>query len=343
MRINCCCTEWEQEIILFLDNELSPQGHARVKKHIKKCAACAEFCRELEREEYLLSGAVRQEAESFLPADSFTDSVMKALPDSRPLDLGWKVVELVLSGSRFVWAQAVNHAAIAASLLICLIGTLVTLKMGYVKENPTLYITRNQTLYPCYVKEPILVTRPEGEFFEFPDGSLAYATKDTWFTIESYQEEKNNSNVGKDRQISLKFGELFLDVRPAKEGFTVSCANSKAKVFGTQFYVSANLGEYFVTTVAVREGQVMVEKQNLTGYTVIKAGEMTRIFGKNNRIALGLPETINSILLKKLIRFDSSLNDRSAQRLIPMNSLFDQENEIKTSDPFTPTSPNSAL
>ncbi len=319
MVTNGCCTEWEQEIILYLDHELSPKGRARVERHLSRCLSCARYYREIEREEYLLSGYLSHEVQPSFPENLFTDEVMNALPDSKPRTYGRKALELLLSVTRQISARDRWHVAVAASILICLAGVLVTLTMGNVPQEQFVQIKRLGQFYPYRIHEPIYITNSQGEFFEFPDGSIAYAVRDTCFTIESYQEGSSDSNVGMDRQLRLKFGALFLDVRPAKERFSVICSTARASVFGTQFYIHINRGPQKEAIVAVREGRVQVEKlgQDQMANTVLDERQMTRVYSANGIVRLHAPKLIDSALLRNLDLFDRARSDRSVQRMFP--------------------------
>jgi hypothetical protein len=334
MPTNGCCTEWEQEIVLYLDDELSPQGRSRVERHLSRCLSCSSFYRELEREEYLLAGRLCHEAHPFFPTDEFTDEVMNTLPVSNPRTYSRKIVELVCAVSRIAASKGHRHVAVAASILICLAGVLVTLSMGNMPQERMVKIKRFGTFYDYRIHEPIYVTDSRGEFFEFPDGTTAVATNGTCFTIESYQEGSSDSNVGEDRQLRLMFGALFLDVRAAKERFSVRCANARASVFGTQFYIHINRGPHKETTVAVRQGRVQVEKlgQDQMVNTVLSERQMTRVYSTNGVVRLQTPSPIDGALLRDLDLFDKARSDRSFQQIFPIGD-----------DYFSPLSPLQPL
>ncbi len=330
MVIKGCCTEWEQEIILYLDNELSPKSRSRVESHLSRCSSCAWFYRQLEREECLIAGHLYHETHVHLPSDEFTDEIMGNLPDSKPRTYTRKVVELMLSASREVASKGKWHVTIAASILICLAGALATLSVGHVPKEEFINIKRYNKWYPCRIHEPIVISDLNGEFFEFPDGSIAYATYGTCFTIESYQEGSSDSNVGRDRQLRLKMGSLFLDIRPRKERFSVVCSNARASVFGTQFYIDIDYGPKKTTTVAVREGRVQVEKlgHNQTATTVLDTGQMTRVYSANGVYQLQPPSQITGALLRQLDVFYNARSDRSIQqRMITITGLAEEKSK----------------
>jgi len=184
-----------------------------------------------------------------------------------------------------------------------------------VEEEHFVHIKRNGTLMRITPFEPIYISRPEGEFIEFPDGSLAYATYDTWFSVNAYQDEGGASNVGTDRRLSLNSGELYIDVRPAKEGFSVLCPNSRTMVFGTQFYIRINSGPMKETTVVVRTGQVSVEKlgKDQMASTIVEKGFMTKVFSYDGTVRMRVPYKADSVLMKRLHLFNEAKETRTAQ------------------------------
>ncbi|MEW6237480.1 MAG: FecR domain-containing protein [Candidatus Omnitrophota bacterium] len=323
MNAKGCCTEWEQEIILYLDNELSSDGCGRVEKHLKRCENCANFYYGAEREERLLAGALRQQAKTGYHTLAIADNVMDALPGFQPITLSRRSKDLGLFFSQFLMDQGRRHAAIAASILVCILGMYATLQMGYVTEEPFIHIERSGVLVSSPYRQPYFIVRPEGEFFEFPDGSVIYASPNTLFSVENYPEIEEKNSVGMERRIRLQSGELFIDVQPREEGFTVVCPNGTAKVVGTQFYVNVTSGATKITTVAVREGIVLVETKGRNTRTA--AGQMTRLWSMSNgkKISLQLPEPTRLDLKRRLDVFNQCIGDRSAQMLVPQRELYD--------------------
>lgn len=316
MAVNGCCTEWEQEIVLFHDDELSEAGAERVRKHIARCAACSAFSSDFIRSESLLAGSVRGMTEPFTPDDAFAGGVMAALEDRSP-DTIWTRLQAWLYDQAVVtYVRTRPHMAVAISLLICLAGALFAAQVGDVADGRTLSLQRSGKIQQITLLEPIFIARPEGEYFELPDGSILFASQGSWFSVESFQEGGGDASVGNDRRISLKSGELFIDVRKAKEAFCIVTANAETTVFGTQFYVGVSLQGDRRTTVAVREGRVMVEKhgRNQTGSTMLAAQEQTIVSTHGGRILLRPPETIEADLLARLDRFYDARNDRSMRQ-----------------------------
>lgn len=337
-----CCTEWEQEIYLYLDNELSSSGRERVERHLEKCDRCSRFCRVSEQEEQLLAGRLRHQAEFDFLQEAIADCVMDGIPVLQPKTLVQRVVELGCRTAHFFYDQNHRHYALAASLMICVAGILAAMNME-VPEDHRIQIKRNSTYYPANVMDPILVSLNGGETFEFPyDGSVIYASKDTIFTILSYPKKENDSyNIGVDRRLNLISGELFVEVKPSptKEGFSIVNANSEIRVYGTQFYVSVKRDPIKVTTVAVSRGQVIVDKRGeQRGSTILKAREMTQVVtGRNNQNSLANPKQINSNTLRRLNKFNDFLDHRDPQRFIPFGSILDETilKDDEETDPFT--------
>ncbi len=322
-----CCTEWEQEILLSLDGELSPAGCERVRRHLEKCEDCARFCRVIEREEQLLSGRLRQKADLAAVPGLIANQVMDVLPSLQPITWSQRFSEQAWAAAAYCLDRNRRHYALAASMLICVVGVLFTMRVGNVEEEHFVHIKRNGTLMRITPFEPIYISRPEGEFIEFPDGSLAYATYDTWFSVNAYQDEGGASNVGTDRRLSLNSGELYIDVRPAKEGFSVLCPNSRTMVFGTQFYIRINSGPMKETTVVVRTGQVSVEKlgKDQMASTIVEKGFMTKVFSYDGTVRMRVPYKADSVLMKRLHLFNEAKENRTAQRLVPLLDVISRD------------------
>ncbi len=321
-----CCTEWEQEIILYLDNELSNEGMKRVDKHLTLCPLCKSFYQQMEREEILLAGVVRQETKSYIPNLAFTDQVMMNLPTSQsftfPKALWNKTCEL----SDTLLEKGRRHYAVAASILICVIGIFATLNLGNVEGHTSIHFKRSGTIYSCSPQQPFFVYRPQGEYFEFEDRSILYATPETLFSIEAYPDQEEKNDVGMERRIRLQSGELFVDVEKRKEGFSVVSPNARVTVAGTQFYIQVTPGPSKVTTVAVREGQVVVGTEGRN--TVPTAGQMTRIYAMQSgkKIVLQSPEPTESMrpdIVHRLEIFNESITKSDFNPLTPDEALYD--------------------
>ncbi|MDX9754548.1 MAG: FecR domain-containing protein [bacterium] len=317
-----CCVEWEQELILYLDNELPEQGCSRVKKHLRQCKYCAALYHEMERETQLIGGRLRHLADAGMPDLSFTNLVMDSLPSSTVMTIRGRSVEWGRRIRSILSGPARVHLAVAASLLICIAGIFATTLLNPDPRDITIEVKRNQDLQEYALLESILISHPEGEFFEFKDGSIVYAPQGTLFYIGAYQQGADQNNVGSDRQIHLLQGELFLEVHPAKEGFNVVCANSKTTVFGTKFFVGYN-PDRKCTSVAVLEGQVFVEKvskNNLRGSTVLHEKQMTQVIQREGHTALHSPVSIMRVdpsILTRLIQFRDALGNRQARGIMP--------------------------
>ncbi len=312
-----CCTEWEQEIYLYLDRELSPNGRERVERHLEKCECCARFYRVSEQEEQLLAGRLRHQTEFDFLQEAIAGRVMDGIPAIQPKTLGQRMVGIGRWTAAYFRDQSHRHYALAASLLICVAGILAAMNMsGDIPQN-RIHFIRNDTFLPYNAKDPIYVSRAEGESFEFPtDGSVVYATPETIFTVDSYPEKNVASiNIGVGRRLTLLSGTLFVDVQPAQEGFSIVNANSEIQVLGTQFLVSVNPGTEKVTTIAVNRGTVRVDIRNDNRSTSLKVREMTHVVNMGKRTLLKSPKEINSDILRMLDRFNAFLSHRDPQRL----------------------------
>jgi len=302
-------TEWEQEIGLYLDNELSESNRERVERHLKRSEASARYYRILQREEQHLAGRLRHEIQPYLKSSQFTNSVMDALPAHPTHPLWHKIKSWSKATIVFFRTPGYSRVALAASILVCVAGILASLYLSTPEEPRILNLKKNGRIVSMTLPEYILVNHLEGEFYEFPDTSFAYAVTGTLFSIENYQEGSGEAYVGNDRRLTLNNGELYIDVNPQNEGFTVETGNAKVTVFGTQFYISS---KNRITTVAVREGKVMVEKngRNQHGNTLVTAGQTTKVLTQDGNIILSHPKPINSALKENLNLFNDAYQNR---------------------------------
>ncbi len=336
-----CCTEWEQEIMLFMDHELSNDGSERVQHHLDRCEECARFYRIIDREEQLLSGRIRHQFEMNVDPDIIADLVMSDIPAFQPITFPQRVMGYAGTASRFLFDRNRRHYSLAASILICVMGILFAMRVGNVSDERSIHLVRNGNVIRWLPKEPILISplQPEGEFIKLPDDTLVYAEKDTCFYIETYPDPQNsgNSNIEEERSLHLMYGSLCLDVSPAKEGFSVSCSNAKAIVFGTQFYMSTTPGPNKVTLVGVRKGEVMVEKRgkNQMGRTVLHQREMTKLTNLNGNISLPVPYALHPDLRRLLDCFNEACTDRSAWRMIPVLKVINSEELLINEEPLS--------
>ncbi len=338
-----CCTEWEQEIMLYMDHELSPESCERVQRHLDRCDECARFYRVFDREEQLLSGRIRHQMESAVDTDLFADLVMSDIPAFQPITLPQRIKGYAGAAFAYVFDPHRRHYSLAASILICVVGILFAMQVGYVTEESPIHIVRNGTVMSVLPKQAIWISplQSEGEFIELPDGSLVYASKNTCFSIDSYPETSGKSNIETERSLSLIYGSICIDVNPAKEGFSVTCSNAKAKVFGTQFFIGTNSGPNKITVVGVRKGEVMVEKRgrNQLGYTVLRQREMTKVTSvRDDKVSLPSPYSLHPDLRRLLDCFNEARSDRSARRMLPVLNVTNSEDFVINNEslPFVP-------
>lgn len=320
-----CTPQWEQELMLYLDGELNRDDALRIETHLVECPACEEFYHGLTREERLLAGHLRHEIEANRPDSAFTHSVMERLPEHTPSVVAVLRHALTRRVPRLRWGTV----AVAATLLVCCVAIVATLNTGTPLEEQLIRVVRNgiveaKPLYSLYY-----VDNDNGEFFELPDGSTLYATRGTWFSIDSFPKDDPGSTiVQNDRMISLKVGEVFAQVNRAKEAFSIVTANSQTRVFGTHFYVGADGTRE--TTVAVRKGRVYVDKiaRGQIGAVELVGGieingrvvgaKMTTVQTRDDRqVILDSPSDISGELLDRLAVFFQAVQNRSLRPDVP--------------------------
>ncbi len=322
-------TEWEQEIGLYVDNELPESSRERVERHLKRSEASACYYRILQREEQHMAGRLRHKIQPFLKSDQFVDSVMDSLPAHPTHPLWHKVKSWSEAAFVFFRTPGYSRVALAVSILVCVAGILASRYLSTPEEPRFLNLKKNGRIISITLPEYILVDRQSaGEFYEFPDTSFAYAEPGTLFSVENFQEGGGVANVGTDRRLTLSYGEMYIDVHPEQEGFTVECVNAKVTVFGTQFYVSSKDGK---TIIAVREGKVMVEKhgRNQNGNTLISNNQMTEVISNNGNVIMRHPKKITSLLKERLDLFNEAYLKRSQTKGMPFDP-FHPEKELPT-------------
>jgi Putative zinc-finger/FecR protein len=342
-----CCTEWEHEILLYMDHELAPNSCERVQRHMEKCEDCARFYRIIQREEQLLCGRLRNQVEMTTDPGVIADLVMSDIPAFQPVTWQQRLADHAATVFNYLSDKNRRHYSLVASILVCLFGILFTMQVGNVTEEGVINIVRSGIRTHVAPGEYIVVSTDEGEFIELPDQSVVYATPGTYFTIESYLDHKVVSDSGgetinEERHLKLISGALCIDVRshPVKTGFSVTCSNADAKVFGTQFYVHTTTGPDKVTQVGVRTGQVMVEKRgkNQVGYTVLGKREMTTVTNFNGNVHLLAPRNLKHNISKLLECFNEQLDDRAARRMLPVLKIIG-EDKVILSDSMQPLQP----
>lgn len=248
-----CFPEWEQEIWLYLDNELPEEDRIRVERHLENCRRCREFLVDIRPVEDCIRSHFHAAVAEPLP-ENFTDEVMDNLPGmvAQPrYRRFWLALRRNLTPQAIGPAVRRHPATVAALFLLC-VGTLFSMWLGRVEEDYRVrLIAHDGEAFRLRLSESIRCTNLDGRTYELPDGSMLFARSGAVFSIEAYQ------NHGDDRWISLRRGEIWLDVETeSKEGFTVSTPQARVKVIGTCFAVRL---KQRMTCVEVARGSVLVE------------------------------------------------------------------------------------
>lgn len=250
----CCFPEWEQEIWLYLDNELPEEDRIRVERHLENCRRCREFLVDIRPVESCIRSHFDAAAAHPLP-ENFTDEVINYLPSMIALP---RYRSLWLALGRYLTPRVIGgamrrHPVTVAALFLLCVGSLFSAWLGRVEYDYRVkVIASGERAFLVDLSESIWCEDPDGQLYELPDESLLFAQSGAVFSIEAYQ------NHGDDRWISLKRGEIWLDVitKDQREGFTVSTPEARVKVMGTCFAVRR---EERKTCVQVVRGSVLVE------------------------------------------------------------------------------------
>lgn len=250
-----CFSEWEEEILLYLDNELPPEGRARVELHLQRCVHCQRFMGEQRRIETELGFDLRlkQRAHS-LPAD-FTHSVTANLPGMKPLPFvqRWLIAWENTWRPDDWWAGICRHAAVAVSLLLLLLVGGGSSLLDASDENYGIQIVEvGKRAFTLPMGNMIANDSDHTVMYRLPDYSHILALPKTSFHIDSYQ------HLGDDRAIRIARGEIWCDVLPTSEGFSVKTPHATVRVIGTRFAVKVALDK---TGIDVVRGQVLAEKR----------------------------------------------------------------------------------
>ncbi|MFH1738911.1 MAG: FecR domain-containing protein [bacterium] len=250
----CCFSEWEQEIWLYFDNELSEEQRLRVERHLEKCRRCREFVADVRPlEDRTEAHFLKACGENTLPKD-FNRKVLDRLPSMVSIPVHrriWLAVRRILTIQGACLAMRRHPVTVAALILLC-VGSLFSTWLGRVEyDYPVKVIADGERAFLVRLSENIVCDDPSGQLYELPDGSLIYAEAGAVFSIETYQKR------GDDRWISLKRGDVWFSVETdPREGFTVSTPQALLKVMGTCFAVSL---ENRKTHVEVAHGSVLIE------------------------------------------------------------------------------------
>ncbi|MCK0131237.1 FecR family protein [Flavobacteriaceae bacterium F08102] len=122
-----------------------------------------------------------------------------------------------------------------------------------------------------------------------------------WLNAESKIKFPKSFIPGQPREVELVYGEAYFDVTPSSElegeNFKVISASQVLTVFGTEFNVSANLGENQIKTTLV-EGSVSVESDSESHY--LKPNEQSVFSKGNHQIQISEVDDIKHIIAWKL-------------------------------------------
>ncbi len=313
----CCFSEWEQEIWLYLDGELSPEDRLRVERHLENCRRCREFLADVQPFQDRLYSHFQASAESHPLSKNFTRKIMSELPGMVPKPWHkrlWSLLRYNLTGKAIKQTFRYHPVTAMALFLVCAV-TLFSIWL--VNQGGH----RSVTVKP-YGGEPFKVglsenmrcDSPEGEVLELPDGSLMVARSGAVFSIDAYQ------NDGEGRWISLRRGTVLFDVQTVPmEGFTVTTPQATVKVMGTCFAVALDGRE---TKVEVASGSVLVEDagKEYAKYCILKSGE--RVMADHKRGLLDWSKIEQCRVRAMLAPFDRIRSEPHEPPVPKSNALF---------------------
>lgn len=310
-----CTQEWMQEIVLLIDNELPESRRHQTDEHIKHCRSCHVFYHTMLREDRLLAGQVQHETPDLQP--QFSQAVMNSIEEQAVPTIVDRSNHWFKTFKLYMQGEGKWHTAVAATIIGCLIATYMSFHLGNITDPYYLPMMKSGEQYTAILPDDFVVNKENGEFYYLFDGSVIYATPNSSFVITDYPKNINEDPVDKERRIVLWYGQLFLDVAPANQGFTVVTPNAEVKVFGTEFYVFSSKGQDKHTTVAVKEGRVMVEKRNQTSFTVLTDDEMTSVHGVADQIHMHQPVRIAPFLYDALKTFVGAVEQKLYEEKFP--------------------------
>jgi len=311
-----CTQEWMQEIVLLIDNELPDCRRKQTDEHIHHCRDCQVYYHSLLREDRLLAGRIQHDTQALSPSFSF--EVMNSIEKQTIPSLMEKMYNRFAVMYKYMLAEGTWHTAVAVTILGCIFATYMSFHLGNAADPYYLPMMKNGELYTAVLPDDFIVNDDNGEFFYLPDGTVIYAAKNTSFVLTDYPKNVLEDPIDAERRIILWYGQLYLNVAPASQGFTVITPNAETKVFGTQFYVYSSLGRTNKhTTVAVKKGKVMVEKRNQNGYTVLTDNLMTQISGIADTITMMKPLTMPSNIRDALNAFAAAVETKAYEHHEP--------------------------
>lgn len=300
----CCFSEWEREILLYIDNELPPEGRTRVEHHLGHCNPCGHYYEEQRRIEAELGFDLRLHQRAHpLPLD-FDEHIAGTLPRMKMLSLGQRMAIFLEEHWRpdAWWAYTRRHAAVATSLLLLLMvgGGSSLLNLPQARYDvQVIEVAKRAFLQP--VGESISNNTSLDIMYRLPDMSHIIAKPNSSFAFDAYQRR------GDDRALRMTRGELWCDVLPTEQGFSVTTPHAIVRVIGTRFAVKVSPTE---TSVDVIEGQVLIEKRD-QGYPKTAAVRAGRHSAVPRRGRIQVPSKLD------------------AKRLGEVHSAFERVDEIR--------------
>ncbi len=266
----CCFSEWEQEIWLYLDGELSSEDRLRVERHLEHCRRCREFLADVQPVEDRFSFHLQASAAAHPLPVNFTKKIMSKLPGMIPMPWYQRLWSLARYGMTPEGIERTfrYHPVTAMALFILCVVTLFSVWLANQGGDYFVEVTPVEGKpFRVRLSESIRCDDPEGRIYELPDSTLVLAETGAVFSIDAYLDN------GDGRWISVKRGTVVFDVESIpREGFTVTTPQASIKVMGTCFAVSLEGRE---TAVEVASGSVLVEDagREYAKYCILKPGE----------------------------------------------------------------------
>lgn len=256
------CSEIEQELQAYIDNELDRTKALIVEEHIANCVHCKNLF-----EEYRKVNAILHE--SFYPyrlCESLDSYIFEKIPTrdksfsyEKSHDLTLKVK--MQDKPRFLFTKLIPYFAVA---LIAVLGTYIFLRwpsiiephhsgLGYIVAiEDRAFLTQGETTKKISKEKPIQLTHDS--YIETTDKGFCLIgfVDDTVIKLS----QNTKINIVDNRSIKLDRGKIFCEVSSSSRPFIINTDQGQITVLGTKFQVELKEGKLITTVVS---GEVRVE------------------------------------------------------------------------------------
>ncbi|MCC6152629.1 MAG: FecR domain-containing protein [Candidatus Hydrogenedentes bacterium] len=291
------CTRIESTLQAYIDGELGDSDRAIFEQHLEDCAACRDSLKKQQRTNAILftvfsddrlNTSLRSRVLTHLPLMEFTPRDSDSVVD---------LINQRAKNPRTLWSVVGRLMPVAAAAILVFIALILNYSYNTTDANELATATSvGMITQATGIAEHAPGNGPEaepaelqnyvlrGDRFDTRNGSgiMVALTGPTSLKIGS----SSRVLVNDARNITLEYGQIWLDVGRNGKLFKVHTPRGDVTVFGTCFAVSYLNDE---TTVTVERGEVQVEKGN--DFRALEGGEQIRVLASGS---LTEPAVVNA-------------------------------------------------